>query len=211
MANTIDINAIDGYQEMTADQLRAFIESFEYNDNSIELEKFKNAVSKANAEAKQWKDKYNAKSEEAKALMSEEQQKQAALAEAAEVDKAEREELLARIAELEKNNTLREYTMSFNALGMDEKLSSETAAALVDGDSVKMFANLKEFLKVHDKAFEADLISRTPKPDGGLRITPANKNAGIDIAKQLAGARTAGPGKNYQDIIGMYTKSGARR
>ena len=47
----IDTSKIEGYAEMTPEQKLAALEGFEYEDNSAELEKQKNALSKANSEA----------------------------------------------------------------------------------------------------------------------------------------------------------------
>ena len=41
----IDTGSIEGYAEMTAEQKLAALEAFEYEDNSSELERLKNAVS----------------------------------------------------------------------------------------------------------------------------------------------------------------------
>lgn len=201
----LDVSTIEGYENMSAEEKVRALEAFEFNDNSAELERYKNAVSKANAEAKQWKDKFNAKTEEAKSLMSEEQQKQAALAEAAEADQREKEELRNRIAELEKSNTLREYTVSFSALGFDEKLAAETANAMADGASDKVFGNLKKFLEQYKKTIEAELMSKTPKPDGA-GSADGKADAAVEMAKRLVGARN-GNGKSFNDVLSNYLKN----
>ena len=64
----IDTSKIEGYANMTPEQKLAALEGFEYEDNSAELEKQKNALSKANSEAAEWKRKHNA-------LLSEEEKK----------------------------------------------------------------------------------------------------------------------------------------
>lgn len=55
----IDTSKIEGYANMTPEQKLAALEGFEYEDNSAELEKQKNALSKANSEAAEWKRKHN--------------------------------------------------------------------------------------------------------------------------------------------------------
>ena len=55
----IDTSRIEGYADMsTEDKLKA-LEGFEYEDNAAELSRQKNAISKANSDAAQWKKKYN--------------------------------------------------------------------------------------------------------------------------------------------------------
>lgn len=65
----IDTNLIEGYADMTPEQKLAALEGFEYEDNAVELERQKNALSKANSEAAEWKRKHNA-------LLTDEQRKQ---------------------------------------------------------------------------------------------------------------------------------------
>lgn len=67
----IDITKIEGYDKMTPEEKLAALEAFEYEDNFSELEKYKNAASKANSEAAEWRKKHNA-------LLSEEEQKKQA-------------------------------------------------------------------------------------------------------------------------------------
>ena len=55
----IDVTKIEGYENMTAEEKLAVLEGFEYDDNTSELERYKNAVSKANSEAAELKRKYN--------------------------------------------------------------------------------------------------------------------------------------------------------
>ena len=56
----IDVSKIEGYDTMTPEEKLAALESFEYEDNATELERYKNAVTKANSEAADWKKKHNA-------------------------------------------------------------------------------------------------------------------------------------------------------
>ena len=55
----IDITKIEGYDKMTPEEKLAALEAFEYEDNFSELEKYKNAASKANSEAAEWRKKHN--------------------------------------------------------------------------------------------------------------------------------------------------------
>ena len=99
----IDITKIEGYAEMTPEQKLAALEGFEYEDNASELERYKNAVSKANSEAADWKKKYNAQ------LSEDEQKKQ-----------ANDEELTAlrdKVAEMEKRELIANHKAKFLAMG----------------------------------------------------------------------------------------------
>ena len=151
----LDTTLIEGYENMTPEQKVAALEQLEYDDHSAELEKTKNALTKANGDAAEWKRKHNA-------LLSEEELKR----------QKEADEKQAMIDEL---NTLREekligsYKTSYMANGYDEALADATARALAAGEMEKVFANQKAFQDAHDKALKAQLMGKTPKPasDGG--------------------------------------------
>ena len=51
----IDVSKIEGYAEMTPEEKVAALEAHEYDDLSAEVEKYKNAASKANSEAADWR------------------------------------------------------------------------------------------------------------------------------------------------------------
>lgn len=156
----IDITKIEGYDKMTPEEKLAALEAFEYEDNSSELEKYKNAASKANSEAAEWRKKHNA-------LLSEEEQKKQA-------NEEELTTLRAKVEAIEKEKLIAGHKAQFLAIGYDEALADATAKALADGDTAKVFANQKKFLETHDKTLKADLLKKTPAPpagDGGDMMT----------------------------------------
>lgn len=144
---------IDGYAEMSAEDKLKALEAMELEDNSSEIERLKNAVSKANSESAEWKRKHNA------LLSAEEQQKQ-----------EQAESLAAMQQELEmlrKEKTVAKYTADYVKLGFDEKLAEETAKALADGDMVKVFANQNKANEALVKKTIADKLKDTPRGVGG--------------------------------------------
>lgn len=149
----IDTTAIEGYSEMTPEQKLAALESFEYEDHAADAEKYRNQASKANSEVAEWKRKHNA-------LLSEDERQKQANAE-------ELETLRSQVAEMQKEKTIAGHKARFLALGYAESLAEETASALVNGEAEKVFQNQKKFLEAHDKAFEADLLKGTPRPQVG--------------------------------------------
>lgn len=156
----IDITKIEGYDKMTPEEKLVALEAFEYEDNSSELEKYKNAASKANSEAAEWRKKHNA-------LLSEEEQKKQA-------NEEELTTLRAKVEAMEKEKLIAGHKAQFLAIGYDEALADATAKALADGDTAKVFANQKKFLETHDKTLKADLLKKTPAPpagDGGDTMT----------------------------------------
>ena len=184
----IDVGAIEGYAEMTAEQKLAALEAFEYDDHAAELEKLKAANSKANSEAAEWKRKHNA-------LLSEDEQKQQTEAE-------EKKSLLDKLAALEKKNAISEYTAKYLALGYDKELAADTAAAIADGNMDKVFANGEKHRQAMEQKIKADLMKQMPQPEGNHAGGDDGKSLAIRKAKELAQAKTGD--KSYKDIINKY-------
>lgn len=194
----IDVTQIAGFEEMTAEQKLDALMKLEVPEK-VDLSGYvkKSVFDAKAAEASDLSKKLKGK-------MTEDEQKQAEIAEAAEAAAKEKEALLARVAELEKNNTLREYTLGFSNLGFDEKLAAETANLFEEKDSVKFFANMKKFLENYEKAIEKKLMDKTPNP-GGNAGNSGDEDPAIKKAKALFG-NNAGTGKTYSDVLAHYTK-----
>ena len=170
----IDTSLIEGYADMTPEQKLAALEAFEYEDNAAELEKQKNALSKANSEAAEWKRKHNA-------LLSEEEKKK-------QEDADKLAQMEQELADLRKGKTISEYKAKFIAQGYDEALAEETAQALADGDSAKVFANQSKFLEEYAKKVKADALKKTPKPTPGA----GSGGGAIDYDKKIEEAQKNG-------------------
>ena len=149
----IDVTKIEGYENMTPEEKLAALEAFEYEDNASELERYKNAASKANSEASEWKKKHNA------LLTAEDKEKQ-------EKDE-ELSNLRTEIAELKKKGAVSTYKAKFLGLGYEETLAEDTANALAEGDMDKVFANQKKHNESREKTIKADLLKKTPTPPAG--------------------------------------------
>lgn len=152
---------IAGYAEMSAEDKLKALEALEEADNSAELERMKNAVSKANSEAAAWKKKHN------ELLGEEERKKQEQADHLAQVEK--------ELADLRKEKTVSEYAAKFLGMGYEESMAKETAQAMADGDTEKVFANQVKFNDALKKAAIADKLKSTPRPgvgsDGGSVMT----------------------------------------
>lgn len=192
----IDTTTITGYAEMTAEQKLAALEAFEYEDNSAELERMKNAVSKANSEAADWKKKHNA-------LLDEDGKKKAAEEEAKAADAQRYADLEAKYNELEKKSTISEYKANYLAQGYDEALAKETAEALADGNMAKVFENAEKFKIAFEAKIKSDLMDGTPKPGGG---TGSTENPHVEQAKAIGKAK-AEANKTTADVLSHYIKN----
>jgi hypothetical protein len=145
----------DAYKEgMTIEEINAALEGIELpTDNSAEIDRLKNALSKSNSEAANYKKQLNEKltAEELKA--KEDAEKWDALVK-------ERDELL-------REKTIAGHKAKYLALGYEEKLATETAEAMANGELDKVFANQKKHIESVEKKIRADVLKETPKPEGG--------------------------------------------
>ena len=170
----IDVTKIEGFDSMTPEQKVTALMGFEYEDHASELDHMKSAVSKANSEAAEWKRKHNA-------LLSDDEKNKQANEEAL---KAMQEELET----LRKDKTVSQYKANFIAQGYNDKLATETASAMADGDMAKVFANNKIFLDEYANGIKANLMKDTPHPPAGdPAATPLD-----DLQKQLTAAYESG-------------------
>ena len=159
----IDVTKIEGYAEMTPEQKVAALEAFTYEDNASEVERYKNAASKSNSEAAEWKRKHNA-------LLSEEEQNRIARDE-------ELNALREQVAAMTKERTISEFKAEFLAIGYDETTASDAAKALADGDAKKLFGHIRKNDEARIKQIRSDILKDTPKPEGGKPEGAITKDA----------------------------------
>lgn len=146
----IDVTKIEGYADMTAEQKLAALEAYELDTSGMVR---KELLDKATSEAAGYKKQLREKlSEDEKA-------------------KEERDEEFKRVSEeLEQLRTERAIDSAakkWMSLGYDEKLATETAKAMVSGDTEKVFANHAKFIAEKEKSLKAELLKDTPAPPAG--------------------------------------------
>ena len=145
----------DAYKEgMTLAEVETALAGIEMpTDNSTEIERLKNALSKSNTEAAEFKRQLREK-------MSAEEIKAKEDAEKLDALIKERDALL-------REKTIAGHKAKYLALGYDEKLAEETAEALESGNLDKVFANQKKHIESVDKKVRAEVLKNTPTPEGG--------------------------------------------
>jgi hypothetical protein len=145
----------DAYKEgMSVEDIEKALESIEMpTDNSAEIDRLKNALSKSNSEAAEFKKQLREK-------MSAEEIKAKEDAEKMEALIKERDALL-------REKTIATYKASYLSLGYDENLALATAEALSNGELDKVFANQKKHNESVEKRIRADVLKETPTPEGG--------------------------------------------
>lgn len=146
----IDVSQIEGYEDMTPEQKLKALEEFEVADPDYSGYVKKDVFDKTASELAEKKKALKEKMTEDEATKQKEQE--------------ERERLQFDYEKLLRKTTVSENKANLLGLGYDEKLASETAEAMVDGDSEKVFANQKKHLEAVEKKVRADALKDTPKP-----------------------------------------------
>ncbi len=145
----------DAYKEgMTLAEIETALEGIEMpTDNSAEIDRLKNNLSKANSEAADYRKQLREK-------MSAEELKAKEDAEKMDAIIKERDALL-------REKTVATHKAKYLALGYDEKLADDTAEAMVNGELDKVFANQKKHIESVEKKIRSEVLKETPKPEGG--------------------------------------------
>lgn len=141
--------------------------------NTAEIDKLKAQLSKANSEAADYK----------KQLRGKQTADEAAAAE----QKAAMDKLTQENADLKRSFALSDKKAKLIAMGYDEKLADSTAVAMVDGDMDTVMANQAKFNESREKAIQAELMKKTPRPAAGSEGT-----GGMDYAKKIEEAQASG-------------------
>lgn len=154
----IDTTKIEGYADMTAEEKLAALEAYEMDTTGlVKKDLLDKAASEAAAYKKQLREKQTA-----------DEQAQAEQAEAFKTMQAELETLRTEKA-------VDASTKKWMSLGYDEKLATETAKAMVAGDTEKVFANHAKFIADKEKNLRAELLKDTPAPPPGAGNTGMTK------------------------------------
>ena len=167
----------DAYKEgMTADEIISALEKVA--DPNAEVEKLRNAVTKANGEAAEYKKQLKAKRTDDENAAQEQADKLAEMQKQIEALTADKENLV-------KEKTLASYREKFVAQGYDAELANKAASALADGDMDKVFKFQSEFMTAHDTAYKASLLKDMPTPPGADG-KGGSDSEGVAFAKSLA-------------------------
>ena len=144
----------DAYKEgMTVEEINAALAEVELPvDQTAEVERLKNALSKSNSENAEWKKKHR------EALSEEERKAQ----ETADLIK----QLKERNEALERESSVSKHKAKFLGMGYDETLAGDAAVAMVDGDMDKLFSYQQKHQEALEKKIRADAMKGTKKPVG---------------------------------------------
>lgn len=164
----------DAYKEgMTLAEIEAALENVELPaDGSAEIKRLRDAVSKANSEAADYKKQLRAKQTDEEAAEAKRQE---------EMEKLQNDNkaLTHKIA-------VSENKAKLLALGYDEALAGETAVAMANGETDKVFAAQQKHQEAIEKKIRADILKNTPAPTGG------SASGGVDYQKKIEEAQQRG-------------------
>lgn len=161
----IDTNAIENYANMTAEEKVAVLEVLDIHDIDTETH-YKDLISKANSEAKKYKDAMRTAEDKLKGFMTDDERQKKELEDRYKAIEEEN-------ASLKRDMTISQKTAFYQSIGFDEELAKQTAEAFVDGDFETVEANQK---KAHE-AFEQNL--RQSVREENVRNTPHPNNGGV--------------------------------
>lgn len=175
------------YKEgMTVAEIETALADIEFpTDQSAEVERLKNALSKSNSENAEWKKKHR------EALSEEERKAQ----ETADLIK----QLQEQNEKLVRESNVSKHKAKFLGMGYEEALAGEAAVAMVDGDMTKVFEFQQKHLEAFEKKIRADAMKGTKKPVG-------DQGAGAATREQLAKMPVSERHKFYQENPDEYKR-----
>ncbi len=149
----IDITQIEGYTSMTAEEKVSALEAFELPETDYTG----------------WikKDTYDKTASELAKVKKELRERMSAEEAEKEKEKEEREELEEKYNKLLRDSEINKNKSKLIAMGYDEALADETAIAMIDGDTEKVFANQKKHIEAVEKKAKTEALKDTPKPKSG--------------------------------------------
>lgn len=186
----IDVTKIEGYSDMTAEQKLAALEGFDVPDPDYSGYVKKDVFDKTASELA-------AKKKELTEKMTEDEQKK-------QKEQEERDELQSKYDKLLHESEVSKFKAKLLGMGYDEKLADDTAEAMADGDSEKVFANQKKHLEVVEKKVRAEALKDTPKPtpDGDSKTMTLEK-----LRKMSPQERYDYSVKNPEEYKTLYTNN----
>ena len=148
----------------------------------------KNALSKSNSEAADYK-------RQLKDKMSDEERK-------AKEDAEKWEEMEKNYNALLKKDAVSTNKAKLLGLGYEETLAEETAEAMVNGELDKVFANQKKHLEAVEKKIRSELLKDTPKPEGGKSSDEMTKEKLRGMSAQERYEYSVNNPEKYKEIYG---------
>lgn len=169
----INTAAIEGYAEMSAEDKLKALEEYEFETpapkDSEEVTKLKNALSKANSDAAEWKRQFREKQTEAERAEAERKEREAAVED--------------ELRTLRRDKTVSGYIAQYLALGYTQELALKAAEATADNDAATIMSCQQEYLAAKTKEIEAAALNKQPTLTPGA--PPTAKQAEEEATNKL--------------------------
>lgn len=169
----INTATIEGYAEMSAEDKLKALEEYEFETSapkeSEEVTKLKNALSKANSDAAEWKRQFREKQTEAERAEAERKEHEAAVED--------------ELRTLRRDKTVSGYIAQYLALGYTQELALKAAEATADNDAATIMSCQQEYLAAKTKELEAAALNKQPTLTPGA--PPTAKQAEEEATNKL--------------------------
>ncbi|OUN08352.1 hypothetical protein B5G43_02940 [Flavonifractor sp. An92] len=173
----IDTTKIEGYANMSPEEKLAALEGYdmpEPTQDSGEIQRLKDAVSRANSEAADYKRQLRAKQTDDEAKAAE--------------DAKAREAMQQELESLRRDKAVGAYQAKFLELGYDATAAADAAKALQAGEFDKVFAAQAAFIDATKKAAAAGALDKQPGLSHGDPVgAEAKKQAEIAALRRYMG------------------------
>lgn len=173
----IDTTKIEGYADMSPEEKLAALEGYDLDVPALdtsEIQRLKDAVSRANSEAADYKKQLRAKQTDEEARAAE--------------DAKAREAIQQELESLRRDKAIGAYQAKFLELGYDANSAAEAAAALQAGEFDKVFAAQAAFIDAAKKAAVAGALDHQPGLTPGEPVgKEAQKQAEIAALRRYMG------------------------
>lgn len=186
----IDTTTIEGFEAMDDSQKLAALLNLDVPER-VDLTKFipKAQYDKTASELAEAKRINKSKMTEDEAAKAEQDQKN--------------KELQEKYDTLLKESTIAKYKAKYLEQGYDAKLAEETATALFNGETEKVFANGEKFKAAVEQKTKAELLKDTPKPGGNGGKEGEEKTPDILMAERIGKAKAEST-KSANNIMSKY-------
>lgn len=173
----IDTTKIEGYADMSPEEKLAALEGYDMDvpaPDHDEIKRLKDAVSRANSEAADYKKQLRAKQTDDEAKAAE--------------DAKAREAMQQELESLRRDKAVGTYRAKFLELGYDAEAAADAAEALQAGDFDKVFAAQAVFIESAKKAAVAGSLDKQPGLTPGDPVgKEAKKQAEIAALRRYMG------------------------
>lgn len=162
MKLTDKITLPENYASLSAEEKVALLEGLDLPEQKSdpvpndELTRLKNALSKSNSEAADYRKKWQATLSEQERIEAERQQREA--------------DMQTQLNSLLREKQTSEFEKNFLATGYSPELAKSSATAMVDGNNAQVFADMNTFIAERMKQMQAEALNTQPQLTQGSPV-----------------------------------------